>query len=117
MRLMPTPKSAGWVGIPELQNARDVLQNRLQLVLDEVKTRIPEHAPYRKHVETIYNHRLSIVNKESERAAIEAGIGCGKMELLIDQAEDELTLIPKMAEWKPWEVPEGKKEINITVVE
>ena len=32
-----------------------------------------------------------------------------QLEQLIKQCEDELGLIPKMAEWKPWEVPSGHK--------
>ena len=32
-----------------------------------------------------------------------------QLEQLIKQCEDELGLIPKMAEWKPWEVPPGHK--------
>jgi hypothetical protein len=32
-----------------------------------------------------------------------------QLEQLIKQCDDELSLIPKMAEWKPWEVPAGHK--------
>ncbi len=32
-----------------------------------------------------------------------------QLEQLIKQCEDELGLIPKMAEWKPWDVPPGHK--------
>ena len=35
-------------------------------------------------------------------SAIEAEIGSGQLEELVAQAKDELGLIPKMAEWKPW---------------
>ncbi len=36
-----------------------------------------------------------------------------QLEQLIKQCEDELGLIPKMAEWKPWEVPPGHKVIQL----
>ena len=32
-----------------------------------------------------------------------------QLEQLIKQCEDELGLIPKMAEWKPWDVPADHK--------
>ena len=32
-----------------------------------------------------------------------------QLEQLIRQCEDELGLIPKMAEWKPWDVPTDHK--------
>ena len=37
---------------------------------------------------------------------IEKRIACGQVEELIEDAQCELELIPKMTEWKPWEVPE-----------
>ncbi len=35
-----------------------------------------------------------------------------QLEQLIKQCEDELGLIPKMAEWKPWDVPPGHKVLH-----
>lgn len=32
-----------------------------------------------------------------------------QLEQIIKQCDDELGLIPKMAEWKPWDVPAGHK--------
>lgn len=50
-----------------------------------------------------------VCQEEQEWQNIEKRIQCGQVEELIVQAKDELQLIPKMAEWKPWEVPEGYK--------
>lgn len=36
---------------------------------------------------------------------IEKEISCGQLEELIEQANDELYLIPKFAEWRLWEGP------------
>ncbi|KAF3643176.1 putative NADH dehydrogenase [ubiquinone] 1 alpha subcomplex subunit 5, mitochondrial [Capsicum annuum] len=36
---------------------------------------------------------------------IEKRIGCGQVEELIEEAQDELKLIGHMNEWKPWGIP------------
>jgi len=39
---------------------------------------------------------------------IEAKIGRGQIEELVNHAKCEISLIPEMAEWKPWIFPPGK---------
>jgi NADH dehydrogenase (ubiquinone) 1 alpha subcomplex subunit 5 len=65
--------------------------------------RLPEEAEYRRAVEKTTRHRLQIVRDEPDTGAIERKIDCGQIEELVTQAEDELSLIPKMEQWKPWE--------------
>ncbi|KAJ2888302.1 E3 ubiquitin-protein ligase ubr1 [Coemansia asiatica] len=47
--------------------------------------------------------RLSIVEQHEDTARIEELINCGQIEELVDQAQDEIGLISRMAEWKAWE--------------
>ena len=46
-------------------------------------------------------------------ADLEKKIGEGQLEELIEEAKDELELIPKMAEWKPWVVPKDAPPLEI----
>ncbi|BBN17630.1 NADH dehydrogenase (ubiquinone) 1 alpha subcomplex subunit 5 [Marchantia polymorpha subsp. ruderalis] len=101
-------ETTGIVGLPVVPNAREVLIGLYRKTLDAVQP-IPESAQYRKTVEEITQHRLAICNEEEDWKEIEKRVGNGQVEQLIQQAKDELTLIPKMAEWKPWEAPEGYK--------
>jgi len=100
--------STGIVGLDVVPNAREVLISLYQQTLQAVKP-IPESAQYRKSVEALTQHRLKVCQEEEDWENIEKKIQCGQVEELIVQAKDELQLIPKMAEWKPWEVPEGYK--------
>nr|CAD7404964.1 unnamed protein product [Timema poppensis]CAD7574749.1 unnamed protein product [Timema californicum] len=64
---------------------------------------MPSNAAYRKYTEKIISERARIVETTSTVSEIENNIGCGQVEELIVQAENELVLARKMLGWKPWE--------------
>ncbi|CAI5940664.1 unnamed protein product [Closterium sp. NIES-64] len=101
-------ESTGIVGLDVVPNARQVLIGLYNQTLSAVQV-IPQEAVYRQNVEALTRQRLAVCEEEQEAEQIEARVQCGQVEELIEQAKDELELIPKMAEWKPWEVPEGHK--------
>ena len=53
-------------------------------------------AGYRINTEKIIKHRMSIVEQSTDYEQVEEAIGCGQTEELIEQAKDELELIPVM---------------------
>ncbi|KAG5888098.1 hypothetical protein JTB14_021898 [Gonioctena quinquepunctata] len=65
--------------------------------------KMPESAAYRKHTESVINERSQILKSTQNVEAIEKQIGCGQIEEIIVQAENELILSRKMLNWKPWE--------------
>lgn len=77
---------------------------------------MPEDAAYRVNVEKITKYRLEVVNKNEDPDKIEQILNVGQMPEIIEQAQDELDLIPYMANWKPWET-DGKKPATIEVVQ
>jgi len=77
-------------------------------ILTEIQ-KVPEEAYYRREVEAINTYRLKICLENEDIIEIEDKIAYGQVEELITYAEDELTLIPDMLEWKPWEVPETRE--------
>ena len=103
--LAKVKETTGIVGLQVVPNAREVLISLYNKTLKEVQV-IPENVGYRKHVEAFTKHRLQVCLEEEDWEAIEKRISCGQVEELIEDAESELKVIPKMAEWKPWEVPE-----------
>lgn len=94
------------MGLEVVPNARAELIELYKKTLQDVQV-IPKEAVYRQNVEKFTDYRLKVCEEVEEWEEIEKAIGCGQVEELIWQAKDELELIPKMAEWKPWEVSEG----------
>uniref|UniRef100_A0A6M2DDF6 Putative ubiquinone oxidoreductase ndufa5/b13 subunit n=1 Tax=Xenopsylla cheopis TaxID=163159 RepID=A0A6M2DDF6_XENCH len=68
-----------------------------------VLQKMPEDAAYKKYTKTIVTERATIVANTVDIPTIEEKIGCGQVEELIVQAENELVLARKMLAWKPWE--------------
>ncbi|KAK7380394.1 hypothetical protein VNO78_32904 [Psophocarpus tetragonolobus] len=97
--------STGIVGLEVVPNAREVLIELYNKTLKEIQ-KVPEDEGYRKAVESFTKHRLTVCNEEHDWEAIEKRLGCGQVEELIEEAQDELKLIDKMIEWDPWGVPD-----------
>ncbi|CAF1898346.1 unnamed protein product [Brassica oleracea var. botrytis] len=97
--LAKAKQTTGIVGVDVVPNARAVL-------IDLYSKTLPEDEGYRKAVESFTRHRLNVCKEEEDWEAIEKRLGCGQVEELIEEAQDELTLIAKMIEWDPWGVPD-----------
>lgn len=87
--------TTGIVGLDVVPNAREVLINLYRKTLEEIKA-VPEDEGYRKAVETFTRHRLSVCQEEEDWEMIEKRLGCGQVEELIEEAQDELKLIGHM---------------------
>lgn len=69
---------------------------------------IPDSSIYKQSVINFTKERLNIVSSESVVENIENKIGCGLIEEVLIQANEEFELVKKMKEWKVWEGLEEK---------
>ncbi|KAI9346961.1 hypothetical protein BDR26DRAFT_799861 [Obelidium mucronatum] len=99
-------------GLAVHPNARAELTSLYHRVLHSSQ-RLPADFAYRTSVVAITQQRLAIVEANTEVKDIEAAIDNGQIEELLKQAEDEISLLGKMAEWEAWKplevkAPEGQ---------
>lgn len=104
--------TTGITGLPVHPNPLPVLLETYRSTLSSLQAHIPAGVVYRQSAEAITQHRISVVEKHAgkdgnqggEQAiqAIERELNQGIVEELIKIAEDEQTLVPKMAEWKSY---------------
>ena len=87
--------STGQVGVPVVVNAREVLIGLYQRTLHVVQD-LPPEAEYRRTVERISKYRMKVCQENENVEDIENIIDSGIAEELIEQANDELELIPIM---------------------
>lgn len=87
--------TTGIVGLEVVPNAREVLIGLYTKTLAEIQS-VPPDEGYRKAVESFTKNRLQICQQEDDWEEIERKIGCGQVEELIEEAEDELKLIAKL---------------------
>ncbi|KAF8380167.1 hypothetical protein HHK36_027650 [Tetracentron sinense] len=104
--LAKVKETTGIVGLDVVPNAREVLISLYSKTLKEIQA-VPEDEGYRKAVENFTRHRLKVCQEEEDCEKIEKRLGCGQVEEIIEEAQDELKLIAKMIEWDPWGVPDG----------
>lgn len=95
MMMAKVKETTGIVGLDVVPNAREVLIGLYSKTLEEIKA-VPEDEGYRKAVESFTRHRLTVCQEEEDWENIEKKLGCGQVEELIEEAQDELTLIGKM---------------------
>jgi NADH dehydrogenase (ubiquinone) 1 alpha subcomplex subunit 5 len=91
------PKTAtGMAGYPVVANAVDVLSALYRKTLEDMQA-LPAEAAYAKHLKSLTEFRLKVVEESSDnRDTIEDIIDCGQMEELIEQAEQELQVLDMM---------------------
>ncbi|KAK2366121.1 hypothetical protein P8452_54822 [Trifolium repens] len=98
-------QTTGIVGLDVVPNAREVLIGLYSKTLNEIQ-KVPKDEGYRKAVESFTSHRLKVCQEEEDWEKIENRLGCGQVEELIEEAQDELKLIGYMIEWDPWGIPD-----------
>lgn len=95
MMMAKVKETTGIVGLDVVPNAREVLINLYNKTLVEIKG-VPEDEGYRKAVESFTSQRLKVCQEEEDWEMIEKRLGCGQVEELIEEAQDELKLIGHM---------------------
>ncbi|CAG9769578.1 unnamed protein product [Ceutorhynchus assimilis] len=89
-------------GLPVAKNPHKLLAVLYGKILRTLQ-KMPENAAYRKYTEDIINERSQILICTPSVEDVEKEIGCGQIEEIIVQAENELSLSRKMLAWKPWD--------------
>jgi hypothetical protein len=97
--------TTGIVGLPVDENARQHLGEKLREVLEGLKV-VPADAEYRRSLEAAISTKLDALASDAPDAALEERFG-RQLEQEIKLCRDELSLLGKMVEWAPWDVPAG----------
>ncbi|KAH8302222.1 hypothetical protein KR044_004184, partial [Drosophila immigrans] len=95
-------QSTGLTGLAVATNPHHTLSALYGKILRAV-AKMPQDASYRKNTEQLVKQRANALAQNKDITALEKAVGCGQVEELIVQAENELILARKMLGWKPWE--------------
>ena len=99
--------TTGLVGLDADPQAHAKLVEELRGLLNDAKDKLPEGVAYRNDVEAMAMARLEVLERETDPEEAEAKLGEVQLEELLEETVEERQLLAQMAEWKPWEVPEG----------
>jgi NADH dehydrogenase (ubiquinone) 1 alpha subcomplex subunit 5 len=94
--------TTGIVGLAVEPEARSVLSAVYTRTLEQLQA-FPAESAYRSTVEALTKERLAVVESKTDLLEIEEQIGAGQVEQLIQQANDELSLMPALLDAKVWE--------------
>ncbi|KAG9050259.1 hypothetical protein FS837_006700 [Tulasnella sp. UAMH 9824] len=102
-RQLSTKQTTGLFGIPVHADPLPALQQTYKQTLNMLGS-IPSNSVYRQSVEASIAHKLGVIESaKGDVAAVENQLDEGQIEQVLMAAEDELNLVGKMIEWKPWE--------------
>ncbi|KAJ3164283.1 hypothetical protein HK101_000475 [Irineochytrium annulatum] len=104
-------ESTGLFGLEVNVNPRPELIQLYNKILHKVAL-LPQQSVYRQSVEAIHRRRLEQVESSVTVQEIEDAVAGGQVEELIIQAKEELALVKKMEEWKPWEALESPPPVG-----
>lgn len=82
-------------------------------VIEVARRELPETYAYRGDIEKLYRFRKQVAEEEKELGGIESRVEAGDMDELIWAAEDEIAMIPQLAEGKPWELVDDTFDLEI----
>ncbi|CAG2115334.1 unnamed protein product, partial [Medioppia subpectinata] len=97
-----TDVTTGLTGLLVSRTPHYTLTKTYNKILKNLR-KMPEEYAYKRYTVQTINDRLAVVQKEKEIPVIEEKIGCGCVEELIVQAENELLLTKRLLDTKAWE--------------
>ncbi|KAM7133464.1 NADH dehydrogenase [ubiquinone] 1 alpha subcomplex subunit 5-like [Molossus nigricans] len=95
-------KTTGLVGLAVWESPHKRLRILYTKILD-VLEQIPKNAAYRRYTVQITSEKLDMVKAEPDVKKLDDQFQGGQIEEVILQAGNELSLVRKMIQWKPWE--------------
>ena len=103
--------TTGIVGMPLDEQSREHLKEKLTTILNALEAHgIPASAAYRRGIEERCREKLTALSSlETSDEELERLFG-RQLEQEIKMCDDELQLIPQMAQWKPWD---GDHDISV----
>ena len=113
-RVKPT---TGLVGIPVQPRWREMMLKLCDDALTKVQVDIPKGTLYRTVTENNFRFFQRVAKDNDDYEVVEDILNRGQVEEVIMLMEDEITLISKMAEWKPWIVDDESVDLEYRAAE
>jgi NADH dehydrogenase (ubiquinone) 1 alpha subcomplex subunit 5 len=107
--LKPT---TGLVGLPVQPRWREMMLKLCDDAIVKVRNEIPQGTLYRTATENNFKFFQKVIQDNNDYEVVEDILNRGQVEEVIMMMEDEITLISKMAEWKPWIVDDESIELE-----
>ncbi|XP_045701037.1 NADH dehydrogenase [ubiquinone] 1 alpha subcomplex subunit 5-like [Phyllostomus hastatus] len=103
--------TSGLVGLEVYESLHRKLRILYTKILDILEQN-PKNAAYRKYTEQITNEKLDMVKAKPDVKKLEDQLQGGQIEEVILQAENELSLVRKVIQLKPWEPSVEEPPVN-----